>query len=135
MNQRIRVKCPYCRALAVKRPASFIYGENTHDKNAFVYVCSRYPACNSYVAAHKRTGLPMGTLANGDLRHKRILAHRAFNRLWQEGYMERRAAYCWLQVQLCLPESRTHIAMFSEYLCDRVIELCEAFTSTAVRAA
>lgn len=135
MNKKHTVKCPYCHALAVKRPASFIYGDNTHDKDAFVYVCPRYPACNSYIAAHKNTGLPMGSLANGDLRHKRILAHRAFNRLWQEGYMEKGAAYRWLQLQLSLPESMAHIAMFSEYLCDRVISLCEAFTNAAERAA
>lgn len=135
MNKRPAVKCPYCHALAVKRPASFIYGDKTHDQDAFVYVCPRYPACDSYVAAHKGTGLPMGTLANGDLRHMRILAHQAFNRLWMEGYMEKREAYRWLQLQLHLPESMAHIAMFSEYLCGRVIELCEAFTTTAVKAA
>lgn len=135
MNKRPAVKCPYCNALAVKRPAIFIYGDKTIDQDAFVYVCPRYPACNSYVAAHKRTGRPMGTLANGDLRHMRILAHQAFNRLWMEGYMEKGEAYRWLQLQLHLPESMAHIAMFSEYLCERVIELCEAFTNTAVKAA
>ena len=77
----------------------------------------------------------MGTLADGELRHKRILAHRAFNRLWQEGYMEKQAAYRWLQVQLGLPESMAHIAMFSEYLCDRVIALCGEFLHSAAKAA
>lgn len=77
----------------------------------------------------------MGTLANGELRHKRILAHRAFNRLWQEGYMGKQAAYRWLQVQLGLPESMAHIAMFSEYLCDRVIALCGVFLQGAAKAA
>ena len=135
MSKRTIVKCPYCHSLAVKRPTSFIYGNKTHDQNACIYVCTRYPICDAYVAAHKDTGLPMGTLANGDLRHRRILAHHAFNRLWKEGYMGKRAAYRWLQVQLCLPESMAHIAMFSEYLCGRVIEVCEAFTNSAVKAA
>lgn len=135
MSKRITVKCPYCRSLAVKRPASFIYEEKNWDQDAYIYVCSRYPFCNAYVAAHKKTGLPMGTLANGELRHKRILAHRVFNRLWQEGYMEKQSAYRWLQVQLSLPESMTHIAMFSEYLCDRVISLCNTFLQSAAKAA
>lgn len=135
MRKRITIKCPYCHSLAVKRPASFIYGEKNRDQDAYVYVCSRYPFCDAYVAAHKKTGLPMGTLANGELRHKRILAHRVFNRLWQEGYMGKQAAYRWLQVQLGLPESMAHIAMFSEYLCDRVITLCGEFLHGAAKAA
>lgn len=135
MHKKAAVKCPYCNGVAVKRPASVIYGEKNWDKEAYVYVCPWYPFCDSYVAAHKKTGLPMGTLANGDLRHKRIMAHRAFNRLWQNGYMDRKAAYRWLQVQLGLPESMAHIAMFSEYMCDRVIKLCSSFTRTAVTKA
>ena len=135
MNRKQMIRCPYCHAQAVKRPASFIYGGNAHDPDAFLYVCSRYPRCDAYVAAHKQSGLPMGTLANGDLRHKRILAHHAFNRLWKDGYMDKQAAYRWLQVQLGLPERMAHIAMFSDYLCGQVIKLCEDFTNTAAKAA
>ena len=54
-----------------------------------VPVCLRQMAgCNAYVSAHERTLLPMGTLANGDLRHKRILAHRALKKLQQDCHME-----------------------------------------------
>ena len=65
MPKRTTVKCPYCHSLAVKRPASFIYKEKNRDQDTYVYVCSRNPFCDAYVAAHKKTGLPMGTLANG----------------------------------------------------------------------
>ncbi len=46
----------------------------------------------------------MGTLANGDLRHKRIEAHRALNKVVQAGIMTKHGAYIWLQNRLCLRE-------------------------------
>lgn len=75
-----QIKCPYCHAHASLRPASLVYGSTPQTRGKFLYVCDRWPACNAYVSAHERTLLPMGTLANGDLRHKRILAHRALKK-------------------------------------------------------
>lgn len=66
----------------------------------------------------------MGTLANGSLRHKRILAHRALENLQATLNMEKWAAYLWLQGKLGLPESQTHIGLFSEQMCEQVIALC-----------
>lgn len=54
MRKKTTVKCPYCNRVAVKRPASVIYGEKNWDKEAYVYVCPRYPFCDSYVAAIRR---------------------------------------------------------------------------------
>lgn len=83
-----QIKCPYCHAHASLRPASLVYGSTPQTRGKFLYVCDRWPACNAYVSAHERTLLPMGTLANGDLRHKRILAHRALKKLQQDCHME-----------------------------------------------
>ena len=69
------IKCPYCGHTAVLRDASYVYGENAVEEH--LYVCSRYPECNAYVGVHKGTFIPKGTLANGDLRHKRIETHQA----------------------------------------------------------
>ena len=81
--KKAHITCPYCHALAQLRPASSIYGIHTKDRAAKLYVCSRYPACDAYVQAHKATGLPMGTLADKSLRQKRMQAHRTFNQLWE----------------------------------------------------
>lgn len=69
-----QIHCPYCGAKASLRPASAVYGTATKVPDSYLYVCDRYPRCDSYVGAHKRTKEPMGTLANGDLRNKRIQA-------------------------------------------------------------
>ncbi len=118
------VYCPYCGAKATLHRSSYIYGSETK-KEGLVYVCDRYPHCDAYVAAHLRSRLPMGTLANGELRNKRIQAHKAFDWLWKSGRMKKWQAYKWMQGKLGLNEQQAHIAMFSEYMCDRLIELCD----------
>lgn len=69
----------------------------------------------------------MGTLANKELRQKRMQAHRTFNQLWEKGFMRKQDAYAWLCVRLGIPEADAHIANFSEYRCDQVILLCKDF--------
>lgn len=76
----------------------------------------------------------MGTLANGDLRHKRIEAHKAFDWMWRSGLMSKRQAYKWMQAKLGLNEEQAHIAKFSEYMCGELIALCRQ-TRENIRAA
>lgn len=118
------IKCPYCGAQAFLHPSSAVYGINARSGES-LYVCSRYPACDSYVGAHRKSLLPMGSLANGDLRNKRIQAHKVFDRLWQNGIMEKWQAYQWMQAKFGLSSEQAHIAKFSEYMCDQLIRICE----------
>ena len=118
------IRCPYCGAHAVCKPASAVYGTDTIDPKSYLYLCSNWPSCDAYVSAHRKTDRPMGTLANGRLRHKRILAHRALQNLQKERHMDKWAAYIWLQANLKLDEDHAHIGMFSEQMCDQVISLC-----------
>ena len=46
-----RIKCPYCGRSAVLRKASYVYREKALDE--YLYVCSGYPECNSYVGDRK----------------------------------------------------------------------------------
>ncbi len=133
--KRVNLKCPYCGSRALLRPASVVYGARAADPAAPFYVCAHYPACDAYVAAHRATRLPMGTLANADLRRKRIQAHATFDRLWKDGLMSKRQAYLWLQAKLGLPEAEAHIGKFSTFRCEQVIQLCGSFFPTASRAA
>ncbi len=131
--KQVKIRCPYCRSMALLRPAKLVRrGASPEDE---VYVCARFPTCDAYVAAHRDSRLPMGTLANKALRQKRREAHLALNRLWEYGYMSKKEAYRWLQLQLGLPETEAHIAHFSEYRCEQVIRLCGCFTEAQGRAA
>ncbi len=124
--KRISIKCPYCGAQAHLRPASVVRRHAQPCEE--VYVCARYPVCDAYVSAHQESRLPMGTLADRHLRGKRRQAHIALSQLWEQGYMSRKEAYRWLQVQLGLPESEAHIGHFSEFRCEQVINICSRFT-------
>lgn len=67
----------------------------------------------------------MGRLANGDLRHKRILTHRAMEEYRRLTRMDKWALYIWLQGKLNMDEKQIHIANFNEEMCDRVITICQ----------
>ena len=94
-----------------------------------------YPACDCYVAAHRKTMLPMGTLADKALRKKRHDAHVALDSLWKNGIMSRKEAYRLLQLSMGLPAEDAHIAKFSAARCDEVIALSRRFRAAAARAA
>lgn len=131
--KHINIKCPVCGSQALLRPASVVRKHAAPGEK--VYVCARYPACDCYVSAHRESCLPMGTLADKPLREKRRQAHLSLNRLWEQGYMTKKEAYRWLQLQFGLPESEAHIGRFSEFRCQQVIELCGRFTRTCKKAA
>lgn len=122
--KKVNVHCPYCGAKATLRPASAVYGDAAKT-DGYLYVCDRYPQCDAYVGAHQGTKLPMGTLANGDLRNKRIQAHKAFDWLWKSGLMSKQQAYIWMQAKLGLDSQQAHIAKFSEYMCNQLIIVCD----------
>lgn len=108
----------------VLRPAAYVYGDNNLDPEKYLYVCSGYPSCDSYIGAHKKSMRPMGTMADSNLRNKRIEAHRALDAIWKNGYMTKHSTYIWLQNRLNLREKDTHIGKFSYYLCEQTIREC-----------
>ena len=119
-----RIQCPYCGANAVLKSANKLFGAKVHDPDRFLYVCSNWPACDSYVTAHAADRSPMGTLANRQLRHKRIQAHKALLAYRKATRTEKWASYIWLEGKLGLDQKKTHIGMFSDAECDQVIALC-----------
>lgn len=126
-----QIYCPYCNAPAFLRPAYTVHSVKTINSKSYVYLCSRWPKCDSYVSAHQKSRQPMGTLADKTLRRKRILAHRALEQYRVQNHMEKWAVYLWLQGKLGLTETQTHIGMFSEQMCEQVIRLCKQSRSSA----
>lgn len=114
------IRCPYCGGTAVLRDASYVHGSKAKDGK--VYVCCHYPACNSYVSVVKGTTIPQGTLANPDLRRKRITAHRIFDQIWKQGILDRQEAYRWIADKFCLNSQQAHIGEFSDYMCEQLIK-------------
>ena len=46
--KRAYVKCPYCGAQAMLRPAHVVHGDQAK-QGQYLYVCNRYPKCDAYV--------------------------------------------------------------------------------------
>ena len=118
--------CPFCRSRVSLIDSAKIYGCHY----GFIYLCDSYPKCDARVKCHPKTIIPMGTLADKELRRWRSLAHRKFDPLWQSGvFPSRQAAYKWLSKAMELPLSRTHVAMFDIPQCQRAITLIDVFVN------
>ena len=118
------MRCPYCGAPMVIRPAEEIYRRKTNAER--LLVCSRYPECNTYAQFIPGTDELMGNPADPALRRLRDHAHRSFDRVWKKGYMSRDDAYHWMADFLGLRRDQAHIGRFDTYRCRRVISKCEA---------
>ena len=105
--------------LSVLRSADGIYHEN--HSHTMLYVCSNYPRCDAYVRTHPGTNIPVGTLANHELRTLRNQAHHYFDQLYLSGLMSKQDAYLWLAGLLQVPLSKAHIGFLGEYYCNEVI--------------
>lgn len=129
-----KITCPYCGSPAILREGNYVYGEDSIAEK--LYVCQRYPDCDAYVGVFKDNRTPKGTLANSELRNKRIRAHRAFDEIWKSGIMSRGQAYQWMQHKFGLSKDQAHIGYFSDYLCLQLIEACnEVLENTKERGA
>ena len=131
MKQKKSIRCPYCGGTAILRDASFVYGEKSYGGK--VYVCSNYPRCDAYVGVHPGTRIPKGTLADQELRKKRMLAHQILTRS-AEGNLKPSRRYHWLADKFCLSDEQAHIGMFGNYMCDQVIRESKNFWRTSAPA-
>lgn len=114
-----QLRC-HCGRPAVLRSAEGIC--KSCQPGAMVYVCSNYPACDSFVMAHPGTLEPMGSLADPKLRRLRYDAHKQFDQIHQSGLMTRKEAYRWLSYIVQAPMEHAHIGHLGEYYCRVVIE-------------
>ena len=84
-------RCPYCGGSVIYRSADGIYRDNS--RRTMLYVCSHYPDCDAYVRTHTGTKIPVGSMANSELRKLRESAHKYFDQLYKTGIMSRNDAY------------------------------------------
>lgn len=81
--------CPFCKQPARWVQNQEIYGRN-YGKSYMIWLCK---PCDAYVGCHNNTDVPMGSMANKEMREWRKLAHSVFDPLWKKGNMTRRKAY------------------------------------------
>ena len=110
--------CRYCGSPVVYTSNAEIYGREYG--NGKCYLCRN---CKAYVGVHTGTQIPLGTLANKELRDIRHKAHNEFDQLWKSNKMTRYNAYKWLANEMNLEIKKTHIGWFEKGQCLKVIEL------------
>ena len=122
-------KCPYCGKRPEHVDSKVVYGRSY----GMIYLCK---PCNAYVGTHRdKPKKALGRLANKQLREAKKLAHKYFDQLWQRKMLKdnikkheaRTLAYKWLSKQLSVPLRFTHIGMFDEDLCNKVVEVCKPY--------
>lgn len=108
--------CPYCFGKVEIINNSAIYGKS-YGAWPWVYRCAG--SCNAYVGMHPYTDIPLGTLANEELRRARKCCKEPFERLWQSGMMSRSAAYEALARHLDIPVAACHFGWFNVAKCEQ----------------
>lgn len=110
--------CPYC-----KKDTTLIHSTKVYSRDYgsfWMYICN---PCQAWVGCHKKTKEAKGRVAKLGLRYLKKDAHEVFDKIWKKNIMTRSECYKWLSGQLNLPPEYTHIGMFGEKTCLKVIEL------------
>lgn len=126
--------CQYCG-----KPANLATGDDIYQHRPDLWSLKFWccEPCGAYVGCHKKGStalvgkrqilsdgtLPLGVLANAELRKAKSAAHAAFDPAWRNGVMSRSAAYTWLASALGIKKHDCHIGLFSVEQCQRVIQL------------
>lgn len=86
--------------------------------------CENWPKCTNTHGAHE-DGMPFGIPADSETRTARIIAHEAFDWIWDQAKAKRsrQTAYRWLAAQL--GEEEVHISWMDAEECRRVVDICD----------
>lgn len=115
------VRCDYCDRLAVRVTGRSVYPRRPDLAHKAFWFCRE---CDAYVGCHPGTTMPLGRLANAELRRAKQQAHAAFDPIWKSKDKKRGEAYEWLAGELGISKDNCHIGMFDVETCKRVIEIC-----------
>ena len=128
VDDELIVTCDYCGEPAVLRDSKEIYGRDYHQK---IWHCA---PCEAWVGTHRNSKrhIPLGRLADEELRYWKQLAHGAFDPLWKkregknkkENGIKRSNAYRWLAEKLGIDVKDCHIGMFDVDQCREVVKIC-----------
>lgn len=101
--------CPYCNSKVIYTSNAAIYGREYG--NGRCYKCTK---CDAYVGVHSGTKVPLGRLANRELRELKKECHALFDPVWKKKKIKRSAAYIRLANLLGIPHSECHFGWFDK---------------------
>lgn len=111
--------CIYCGANVIFTSNAAIYGHEYG--NGKCYKCT---ACDSYVGVHTGTKIPLGRLADKELRGLKKQCHDLFDLAWRRNKrMSREKAYGRLAKKLGISENECHFGWFGKEELQKCVEI------------
>lgn len=114
-------QCRYCGGPVRLINHSEIYGRE-YSEWPYLYDCR---TCDAYVGLHPQTDLPLGTMADAELRSARKTNKAKFISLMKNRGWDRDKAYSWLALEMGICKGACHWGWFDSDQCVRAGELCE----------
>ena len=126
------MRCQYCGNKAHLTTGDRIYTHRLELAHLYFWRCL---PCDAYVGCHRKGAyvnelkresdgtIPLGTLANRELRLHRSRAHAAVDTLWREQGMKRTLVYDRLAKLMQIPADECHIGMFDVERCKEAVRL------------
>jgi len=135
------VLCDYCQ-----KPAELVTGEVTYPRRPdlrnrnFWYCagCQAWVSCHPPADANGRHGhgdgtVPMGRLANAELRQWRLSFHAVFDPIWKSGTMTRAEAYALVAAEMRLRVQDCHSSLFTMEQCREAVRVAAGIDLTGPR--
>lgn len=116
--------CPYCKGAVRLVNNSEIYRGRSYGDWPYAYWCQ---PCDAMVGLHPDTDLPLGTMADKDLREARKDAKSLWQRVQSMHGWSRGKAYSWLAEQMKIPKSECHFGHFDEDRAGQAWQVCERY--------
>lgn len=119
-------RCPYCDGRVRLVENSEIYRGRSYGDWPYAYLCK---PCDAFVGLHPDTDLPLGTMANGQLREARKLAKSLWIDMTKAAGLSRAQAYAWLAERMNMPKADCHFGHFDLKRAAQALAVCERATS------
>lgn len=121
----IPTSCPYCFSEVIYTSNKVIYGKEFG--NGKCYKCTH---CDAYVGVHNGTNIPLGRLANKELRELKKQAHALFDPIWKTKQKTRSEAYADLAKALGIPKEECHFGWFDQAMLLKSIAILQPKINT-----
>ena len=118
-----KVKCDYCQGAARLVNGSAIYPHRPDLMDKKFWQCA---PCKAYVGCHPDSMIPLGRLANAELRREKQKVHALFDPLWKSRHMKRSDAYAYLAKKLGMAQQNCHVGMFDVETCRTAVAVLNA---------
>lgn len=113
--------CPYCEGRVTLTTNNEVYGRLCGDW-PYVYLCR---VCDAYVGLHPDTDLPLGTLADRQLREARKRAKGLWQVISRARNWSRDQAYQWLAQAMGISRRECHFGHFDLDRAQQALKVCE----------